>query len=444
MHDDRELLRQFVEDRAEAAFAELVRRHLGRVYAVALRQVAGDAHLAQDVAQLVFISLARKAPALLECRVLGGWLHSCAVNAAANTIRTERRRRAREQEVHAMQETSTSGDPAAREISAQPVIDDGLQRLKPAERDALVLRFFENRPFAEIGAILQLNENTARMRVERALDRLRVQLERRGIRSTAAALGAALATHAAAAAPAGLAANITGTALAGATTGGIFAGAWTALSALHGAQAAALAGLVVVGAGFVGFQLQEQSGLRAEIAALRALPPQAAPSANALATMPTATPNPAQKISVAKAPRPLSPAEATRIRDELDTMRVRLLRARTTEERLTQIPRAPGTTVPVSRANPPPKLIRAKSPVYPFELNRASIPGEVVVDFVVDESGAVIMAAAAEATHPRFADMALAAVRQWQFEPGRLDGVPRNVNVRQVVRFDPRGIPNWF
>lgn len=61
MHDDRELLRQFVDGRAEAAFAELVRRHLGRVYAVALRQVAGDSHLAQDVAQLVFIALARKA-----------------------------------------------------------------------------------------------------------------------------------------------------------------------------------------------------------------------------------------------------------------------------------------------------------------------------------------------------------------------------------------------
>ena len=62
--EDAELLRRYAFERSEAACAELVRRHLAPVYGFALRRVGGDAHLAEDVVQVVFTTLARKAAAL--------------------------------------------------------------------------------------------------------------------------------------------------------------------------------------------------------------------------------------------------------------------------------------------------------------------------------------------------------------------------------------------
>src|SRR6266511_3993857 len=59
--NDFELLRCYAEDRSEAAFAELVKRYIDFVYSAAFRQVGGDAHLADDVTQSVFVDLARKA-----------------------------------------------------------------------------------------------------------------------------------------------------------------------------------------------------------------------------------------------------------------------------------------------------------------------------------------------------------------------------------------------
>ena len=102
--------------------------------------------------------------------------------------------------------TETDRGSAADEawLRVRPLIDDALLALPEKDRAAVLLRYFEGRPFAEIGAALELEENAARMRIERALDRLQGALAKRGITSTTATLASVLAVPAGLAAPAGL------------------------------------------------------------------------------------------------------------------------------------------------------------------------------------------------------------------------------------------------
>lgn len=214
MPDDATLLRRYATERSEAAFAELVRRHLDRVYSAARRRVGGDGPLAEDVTQTVFAALARRAAALARHPHLSGWLYLTTRNAAANVVRHERRRKARELEAQAMHDISS---PVASEPDwsrVAPILDAAIDELSSGDRTAVLLRFVDQCAFAEIGARLRLTEDAARRRVDRALDKLRERLARRGITSSSAALVLALANHAVAAAPASLAATITGTAMA--------------------------------------------------------------------------------------------------------------------------------------------------------------------------------------------------------------------------------------
>jgi RNA polymerase sigma factor (sigma-70 family) len=268
---DAELLRAYADEKSEPAFGELVRRHVNLVYSVALRQCGGDAHLAEDVAQRVFTDLARKARSLSGHAVLGGWLYRSAQFAASDVVRAERRRRAREQEAHAMEETNRP-DSAAGHADWQklaPVLDQAIGELAAPDRDAVVLRFFEGRPFAEIGATLRLSDDAARMRVERALDKLRVALERRGITSTTVALGIALANQAAATAPVGVAASVTTAALAGAALSG-GAGASLAFLTMSKIQAGIVSLMVLAGLATAVVEVRANRELRHEIAALQA------------------------------------------------------------------------------------------------------------------------------------------------------------------------------
>jgi RNA polymerase sigma factor (sigma-70 family) len=272
MGTDAELLSRYATAHDEGAFGTLVQRHLTLVYSVALRQVGGDAHLAQDVAQRVFIDLARKAPALSGRATLGGWLYRAAQFTASDLVRTDRARRAREQEAQLMQELSQDPIASTDWEKLRPVLDIAINELSENDRDAVVLRFFETRPFAEIGATLRVTEDAARMRVERALDKLRTALARRGVTSTSTALAAVLANQLSTAAPAGLAASVTGAAMAGsaASTGValIFMGMTKVQIGLASALAAAFATLYVA-------QGNTNASLRREISAL-ALSPQIA------------------------------------------------------------------------------------------------------------------------------------------------------------------------
>jgi RNA polymerase sigma factor (sigma-70 family) len=214
MTDDATLLRRYAETRAQDAFAELVRRNVDAVYSAALRRVGGDAHLAQDVTQQVFAALARKAETVATHPVLSGWLYTTTRNEAANVVRSERRRKARDQEAHAMHDAFSKAPGDADWTRVAPILDEVIDELTETDRRAVLLRFVDRRPFAEIGGILRVSEDAARMRVDRALEKLRVLLARRGISSSATALGAALTSHVVVAAPAGLAATVTGAALA--------------------------------------------------------------------------------------------------------------------------------------------------------------------------------------------------------------------------------------
>lgn len=217
MTPDAELLQRYVASHEEDAFAELVRRHLGLVYASALRRTAGRATLAQEVTQSVFTDLARKAATLQHHPALLAWLYRCTRYAAVAAIRENARRQKLADEIAAMTPTFSDDEPSAEWERLRPLIDASLDQLKERDRTVLLLRFFEGLTFTEIGARMNLAENTARMRTDRALEKLRRHLQSRGLASSAAALGLALSQPAFASAPAGLASAVTSTALASAT-----------------------------------------------------------------------------------------------------------------------------------------------------------------------------------------------------------------------------------
>jgi RNA polymerase sigma factor (sigma-70 family) len=267
MTPDSELLRQFARTNSQDAFGELVKRHVNLVYSAAFRQANGDEHLAKDVAQTVFTDLARKANSLSRRENLTGWLYTSAHFAAAKIVRGENRRRDREEKFMREPINETAPDASRAETSAEagwekirPALDDAMHELKESDRDAILLRYFENRQFAEVGAKLGLNENAARMRVERALEKLRAVFVKRGI-TTASALASIISANAVQLAPANLAATLTTTSIATAGTG-----TFTILKIMTATKLKlAFSAIVVAGAAtaFV-HQQQTQNKLRAQ------------------------------------------------------------------------------------------------------------------------------------------------------------------------------------
>jgi RNA polymerase sigma factor (sigma-70 family) len=255
MTPDSELLRRYAGTHSEEAFAELVRRHVNLVYSAALRQVNGDAHLAQDVAQTVFTDLARKAPSLSRRATLTGWLYTSAHFAAAKTVRAENRRRDHEEKF--MREPIHESAPEPDWEKLRPSLDEVMHQLNETDREAILLRYFENRPFAEIGARYGLNENAARMRVERALEKLRGFLASRGV-TTAIALSTVISANAVQLAPAGLAATLTSASLAGTGTGTTF----TLLKIMTATQLKLGIGALVIAGATTALVVQHQAQIK--------------------------------------------------------------------------------------------------------------------------------------------------------------------------------------
>jgi RNA polymerase sigma factor (sigma-70 family) len=216
--DDMALLRNYAAHNSEAAFATLVSRWISFVYSAALRQVR-DPHLAEEVTQAVFIILAKKAGAIGDKTILSGWLFKTTRFAALAQTRAAARRRHHELEAQMHSEIrATPPDPLWDDIS--PLLDEALAQLSKTDRQALLLRFLENKSLAEVGTSLGTAEDTARMRINRALEKLRRFFMKRGVDSTPSLMAGLISTHAIHAAPAGLAATITAAAVKGSAVAG--------------------------------------------------------------------------------------------------------------------------------------------------------------------------------------------------------------------------------
>ncbi len=429
--DDAALLQRYAADRSEPAFSELVRRHVDLVYSAALRQTGGDPHRAQEVTQMVFISLARKAVSLSRHPSLLAWLHQSTWFAAGNLRRDEGRRRARETAAAAEQDLAEGSGPLADWGRVRPVLDEAVNDLPPFDREAVLLRFFANRPFGEVGRQLGLSENAARMRVERALGKLQEALRRRGITSTAVALGAALAGNAVVAAPPGLAATATGMALsAGAGGGGVFRYLMSSIKVQVGIAS------VLLAAGSTGVLLQH----RAEVRLQREIDRVGRESGlgdlgqglQHIGTLRTENRRLAESATAVRALQAAA-ADVVRLRGEARDLAARKASNEAGAAR-GPVSAPPGVYQP-SQLDQQPVGVLMAHPVYPVAMKASGMEGQAVVEFIVQADGSVADAKTLTASDPAFADAAVAAVQHWQFKAGLVGGSPVGTRVRVPVNF---------
>ena len=262
---DQQLLRDYSQTRSEPAFAELVRRHVDFVYSAALRMVC-DAHLAEDVTQGVFVAVAQNSRRLADHPVLSGWLHRTTQNLAANTVRSEVRHRARQQEAAAMNELCAT-EPDAVWDHIAPQLDVALGELNEQDRDALLLRYFQRKSAREMAQTLGVSEEAAQKRVTRAVERLREFFAKRGVTVGASGLVIAISANAVQAAPVGLGITISTSALLTGTTISATAIATKAM-ALTTLQKTLIAAAVILTSGAGIYEARQVSTLRNEVRSL--------------------------------------------------------------------------------------------------------------------------------------------------------------------------------
>lgn len=267
--NDLELLGQFVREKSQDAFTEIVNRHLNLVYSAALRQVR-SVHQAEEVSQTVFTNLARNAGKLGPDTILSAWLYRVTRHAAIDLIRSEVRRRAREQ--ISLEMSATNGSSAGWE-QIEPLLDEAMESLEEADRASIVLRYFENKSLREVGQALGVSEDAAQKRVSRAVDHLRDYFSERKVAVGAGALGVVLAANAVQAAPPALyavvaaAAAPTATAAALTTTTAVVAK--TALIAMTTTQKVLFTAVLAVALAGGIYEAKQASALREQVQTLQ-------------------------------------------------------------------------------------------------------------------------------------------------------------------------------
>jgi RNA polymerase sigma factor (sigma-70 family) len=326
---DQELLRDYTGRRSETAFAELVRRHVDFVYSATLRMVR-DTHLAEDVTQGVFVALAQNARQLTDHPVLSGWLHRTAQNLAANTVRSDVRRRAREQEAVAMNEL-LAPEPEAIWKHIAPQLDAALGELNEPDRDALLLRYFERKSAREMAQTLGTTEDAAQKRVSRAVERLREFLSKHGVTVGASGLVIVISANAVQAAPAGLAVTISAAAIfAGTAVSTSTVIAATKAIAMTTLQKTLITAALAVFAGTGIYEAHQASQLRDQVQTLQQ---QQAPLAEQLAKLQAENKQLSNLVAQAKDQKSLSQAQL----NELLKLRGQTGQARTALQELAKL-----------------------------------------------------------------------------------------------------------
>jgi RNA polymerase sigma factor (sigma-70 family) len=301
---DLELLKQYARDGAESAFAEVVRRHVNLVYSAALRQVRSP-QLAEEVAQSVFTDLARNAKRLAPDTIPTAWLYQVTRRTAIDVVRRESRRQLREQIASEMNLMNATAEDWTQ---IEPLLDEAMEALDTTDRTAVLLRYFENRSFREVGERLGTTDDAAQKRVSRAVERLREYFSKRGVAVGASGLVAVISANAVQAAPTGLALTISTASTIGATSAVAATTATvTKVIAMTTLQKTVIATAIVVAAGAGIYEARQATQARKESAALQekqvalakqveALEQERDEASNRLA-MASAAPKPEQKSS---------------------------------------------------------------------------------------------------------------------------------------------------
>jgi RNA polymerase sigma factor (sigma-70 family) len=258
---DLELLDQYARDGVESAFAEIVRRHVNLVYSAALRQVRSP-QLAEEVAQSVFTDLAQDAKGLAPDTILTAWLYQVTRRTAIDVVRRESRRQLREQiatEMNLMNATAEDW------THIEPLLDEAMEALDATDRTAVLLRYFENQSFRQVGERLGTTDDAAQKRVSRAVERLREFFSKRGVAVGASGLVATISANAIQAAPVGLALTISTTATMG-TTAAVAAttATVTKVIAMTALQKTVIATAIVVAAGAGIYEARQATQARKE------------------------------------------------------------------------------------------------------------------------------------------------------------------------------------
>ena len=305
MMDSQQLLAEYAQEGSDTAFRELVSRYVDLVYSTALRLVEGDTHRAEDVAQTVFVDLTGMAQKLSKDVMLGGWLHRHTCFVAAKIMRSERRRQSRERQ--AVEMNALQNDSEADFSLVAPMLDEAINELGEADRTAILLRFFEQHDFRAVGQALGSNEDAARMRVTRALEKLEMLLKRRGVTASSGALAVVLGVNAVQAAPAGLAVTIsTAAVLAGTAVQTSTVIAATKTIAMTTLQKTIIGATLIAAVGTGIYEARQASSLRTQVQTLQQ---QQAPLSEQLTELKTENERLSNLVAQAKDSQALSKAQ---------------------------------------------------------------------------------------------------------------------------------------